>query len=61
MRPERREINAKVRDAQMSKIPYSLVLGRKRPESGQVAVRRYESAGYSGHAQADFIAHCSAK
>jgi threonyl-tRNA synthetase len=35
------KINAKVRDAQMAKIPYSLVVGRKEAEAGQVAVRRY--------------------
>src|SRR6185295_7982131 len=35
------KINAKVRDAQMAKIPYSLVIGRKEAEAGQVSVRRY--------------------
>jgi threonyl-tRNA synthetase len=35
------KINAKVRDSQMAKIPYSLVVGRKEAEAGQVAVRRY--------------------
>jgi threonyl-tRNA synthetase len=35
------KINAKVRDAQMAKIPYALVIGRKEAEAGQVSVRRY--------------------
>jgi threonyl-tRNA synthetase len=35
------KINAKVRLAQLQKIPFSLVLGRKEAESGQVAVRRF--------------------
>jgi threonyl-tRNA synthetase len=36
-RPER--MNAKIRDAQMQKIPYMLVVGDKEAESGQVALR----------------------
>ncbi|HTB22718.1 MAG TPA: threonine--tRNA ligase [bacterium] len=35
------KINAKVRQAQLQKIPFSLVLGRKEAESGQVAIRRF--------------------
>jgi threonyl-tRNA synthetase len=38
------KINAKVRQAQLQKIPFSLVLGRKEAESGQVAIRRFGSA-----------------
>lgn len=37
------KINAKVRQAQIEKIPFSLVLGRKEAESGQVAIRRWGS------------------
>jgi len=36
-RPER--MNAKIRDAQIQKIPYMLVVGDKEAESGQVALR----------------------
>jgi threonyl-tRNA synthetase len=37
---ERNErMNAKIRDAQMQKIPYMLVVGDKEAESGQVALR----------------------
>jgi threonyl-tRNA synthetase len=36
-RPER--MNAKIRDAQMQKIPYMLVVGDKEMQSGQVALR----------------------
>ncbi len=34
------KINAKVRDAQMAKIPYTLVVGKKEAESGAVSLRR---------------------
>jgi threonyl-tRNA synthetase len=37
------KINAKVRQAQVDKIPYSLVVGKKEAESGQVALRRRAS------------------
>ena len=37
------KINAKVRQAQVDKIPYSLVVGKKEVESGQVALRRRAS------------------
>jgi len=32
-------MNAKIRDAQLQKIPYMLVVGDKEAESGQVALR----------------------
>jgi threonyl-tRNA synthetase len=37
------KINAKVRQAQVDKVPYSLVVGKKEAESGQVALRRRAS------------------
>jgi threonyl-tRNA synthetase len=37
------KINAKVRQAQVDKIPYALVVGKKEAESGQVALRRRAS------------------
>ncbi|HTA17468.1 MAG TPA: threonine--tRNA ligase, partial [bacterium] len=50
------KINAKVRQAQIEKIPFSLVLGRKEAESGQVAVRRHGSADSPVMALDAFIA-----
>ncbi len=37
------KINSKVRQAQVEKVPYSLVVGKKEAESGQVALRRRAS------------------
>jgi threonyl-tRNA synthetase len=50
------KINAKVRQAQIEKIPFSLVLGRKEAESGQVAVRRHGSADSPVMALEAFVA-----
>jgi threonyl-tRNA synthetase len=38
-RPER--MNSKIRDAQLQKIPYMLVVGDREVENGTVAVRRH--------------------
>jgi threonyl-tRNA synthetase len=50
------KINAKVRDAQMAKIPYSLVVGAKEAEGGKVAVRRYASQDTQVMSKEDFVA-----
>ena len=34
-------MNAKIREAQLQKIPFTLVIGDKEVESGRVAPRRY--------------------
>ena len=50
------KIGYKIREAQMSKVPYMLVVGEKEAEAGQVAVRRRD-AGDMGAVNADeFIA-----
>ena len=49
------KIGRKIRDAQMEKVPYMLVLGDKEAESGQVAVR-HRSEGDLGVMQADEFA-----
>ncbi len=53
-RPER--MNAKIRDAQMQKIPYMLVVGDKEMENGQVALRLRSGENPGPMALADFIA-----
>ena len=50
------KIGYKIREAQMSKVPYMLVVGEKEAEAGQVAVRRRDT-GDMGAVNADeFIA-----
>jgi threonyl-tRNA synthetase len=49
------KINAKVRDAQMAKIPCTLVVGAKEAESGQVALRRFGSPENTVIAKEQFI------
>ncbi len=52
-RPER--MNAKIRDAQMQKIPYMLVVGDKEMENGQVALRLRSGENPGPMTLADFI------
>ena len=50
------KIGYKIREAQMEKVPYMLVIGDKEMEAGQVAVRRRD-AGDMGAVSADeFVA-----
>ena len=50
------KIGYKIREAQMEKVPYMLVVGEKEMEAGQVAVRRRDK-GDTGAVSADeFIA-----
>lgn len=50
------KINAKVRQAQVDKVPYSLVVGKKEAESGQVALRRRASMENTVMSLDDFLA-----
>ncbi len=50
------KIGAKIRDAQMQKIPYMVVLGDKELEDGTVAVRERKQGDLGSMALADFIA-----
>jgi len=50
------KINAKVRQGQVDKIPYSLVVGKKEAESGQVALRRRASIENQVMSLDEFIA-----
>ena len=54
---ERNEkIGYKIREAQMEKVPYMLVIGEKEAESGQVAVRRRDKGDMGAVAVDEFIA-----
>ena len=49
-------MNAKIRDAQMQKVPYMLVIGDKEVEAGAVAVRLRSGENLGALPMADFIA-----
>jgi threonyl-tRNA synthetase len=49
-------IGAKIRDSQLRKIPYMLVVGQKEAESGKLAVRTRDGKVEEGVPAADFIA-----
>ena len=52
-------MNAKVRDAQMQKIPYMLVVGDKEAAVGAVAVRLRTNENLGAKPLAEFIEHVS--
>ncbi|MBB4665266.1 threonine--tRNA ligase [Conexibacter arvalis] len=49
-------VGRKIRDAELQKIPYMLVLGDREQEAGQVAVRRHREGDEGSVALADFVA-----
>ncbi len=50
------KIGYKIREAQMSKVPYMLVVGEKEAEAGQVAVRRRDKGDMGAMDADEFIA-----
>src|SRR5207249_3718217 len=54
------KINLKIRDAQLQKIPYMLVVGDREQQNGQVAVRNRKHGDQGAKALADFIAEIRA-
>jgi threonyl-tRNA synthetase len=50
------KVNLKIRDAQLQKIPYMLVVGDREQESGKVAVRNRRLGDQGAQPLADFIA-----
>ena len=62
MRPEKdvrsEKIGKKIRDAQLERIPYMLVVGEQEAESGEVAVRRRNEGDIGKMKIEDFIALC---
>ena len=51
------KIGKKIREAQLEKIPYMLVVGDKEAESGQVAVRARSKGDLGAMDFAAFLAH----
>jgi threonyl-tRNA synthetase len=49
------KVNLKIRDAQMQKIPYMLVVGDREQQSGQVAVRNRKHGDQGAKPLADFV------
>lgn len=54
-------MNKKIREAQLQKIPYMLVVGDSEEEAGQVAVRTRDEEDRGGMAVAEFKAHAIEK
>jgi threonyl-tRNA synthetase len=50
------KVNLKIRDAQLQKIPYMLVVGDREQESGKVAVRNRKHGDLGAQPLADFMA-----
>jgi threonyl-tRNA synthetase len=50
------KVNLKIREAQLQKIPYMLVVGDREAQSGQVAVRNRKHGDQGAKPLADFIA-----
>ena len=54
------KVNLKIREAQLQKIPYMLVVGGREQENGQVAVRNRKHGDLGARPLADFIAEIRA-
>ncbi len=51
------KIGRKIRDAEVKKVPYMLIIGEKEVAEGKVAVRRHGAGDQGSMTIADFIAH----
>jgi threonyl-tRNA synthetase len=49
------KVNLKIREAQLQKIPYMLVVGGREAEAGQVSVRNRKHGDQGARAVGDFI------
>ena len=47
----------KIRDAEMMKIPYMIIVGEKEEADGSVSVRKHGQGDMGTFSQSDFIAH----
>jgi threonyl-tRNA synthetase len=54
------KVNLKIREAQLQKVPYMLVLGDREQANGQVAVRNRKHADQGAKPLETFIAECRA-
>ena len=52
-------VGRKVRDGELRKIPYMLVIGDREAESGEVGVRRHGEGDLGSAPVADFAARCA--
>jgi threonyl-tRNA synthetase len=50
------KVGRKIRDAELQKVPYMLVVGRKEAEAGAVAVRRHGVGDQGVSSIEDFVA-----
>jgi len=50
------KMNLKIREAQLQKVPYVLVVGDREQQSGQVAVRNRRHGDQGARPLADFLA-----
>jgi threonyl-tRNA synthetase len=55
------KIGRKIRDAEVNKLPYMLIVGEKEQEEGKVSVRRKGQGDLGQMALEDFIAHFKAE
>lgn len=51
------KISRKIRDAEVNKIPYMLIVGEKEQAEGKVSPRRKGQGDLGGMSVADFITH----
>jgi threonyl-tRNA synthetase len=51
------KIGRKIRDAEVDKVPYMLVVGGKEAETGAVSVRRHGEGDRGQMSLADFASH----
>jgi threonyl-tRNA synthetase len=54
-------VGRKIRDAELRKIPYMLVVGDREAEEGSVAVRRHGAGDEGSVAVEDFVARLRAE
>jgi threonyl-tRNA synthetase len=54
------KVNFKIREAQLQKIPYMLVVGGREHENGQVAVRNRKHGDQGAKPVAEFMAEIKA-
>ena len=60
MDDRKEKVNLKIREAQLQKIPYMLVVGDREQENGMVAVRNRKHADQGAKSIADFLTEIKA-
>jgi threonyl-tRNA synthetase len=54
-------MNAKIRDAQMMKVPYMIVVGKNEMEAGQISLRVRDGSQQNNISLAEFVARAKDK